>query len=134
MILTHFHDTLLWPPGTTCNDLFCTSSSPGVRIPRVRVRTDNRREHHQDHQDENIIMTPHTTECLADGGNPDMLNASDRAETAAGLEREGNYGEAARWWRMAADITRNPRQQHWHESRASLCERRHQAPLSQPEC
>ncbi|HBC0587132.1 TPA: ANR family transcriptional regulator [Enterobacter cloacae] len=79
-------------------------------------------------------MTPHTTECLADGGNPDMLNASDRAETAAGLEREGNYGEAARWWRMAADITRNPRQQHWHESRASLCERRHQAPLSQPEC
>ncbi|WP_449543455.1 ANR family transcriptional regulator [Enterobacter ludwigii] len=114
MILTHFHDTLLWPPGTTCNDLFCTSSSPGVRIPRVR--TDNRREHHQDHQDENIIMTPHTTECLADGGNPDMLNASERAETAAGLEREGNYGEAARWWRMAADITRNPRQQHWHES------------------
>ncbi|WP_373226498.1 ANR family transcriptional regulator [Enterobacter cloacae complex sp. ESBL7] len=79
-------------------------------------------------------MTPHTIERLPGGGATDMQNASDRAETAAGLEREGNYGEAARWWRMAADVTRNPRQQHWHESRASLCERWHQAPLSQPEC
>ncbi|MGC6031366.1 ANR family transcriptional regulator [Enterobacter kobei] len=61
-------------------------------------------------------MTPHTTEGLPDGGSPDMQNASARAETAAGLEREGKYGEAARWWRMAADVTLNPRQQHWHES------------------
>ncbi len=88
--------------------------------------------YHQDHLDENIIMTSHTTERQPDGGTPDMQNASARAKTAAGLEREGNYGEAARWWRMAADVARNPRQQHWHESRASLCERYHQAPLAQP--
>lgn len=121
----HFNDFLLWPSGTTCNDLFCTLSSPCVRIPGFRVRTDNRREHHQDHLDENIIMTPHTIEHLPGGGSTDMQNASVRAETAAGLERKGNYGEAARWWRMAAEVTRNPRQQHWHESRASLCERWH---------
>ncbi|KFD23031.1 MULTISPECIES: ANR family transcriptional regulator [Enterobacteriaceae] len=78
-------------------------------------------------------MTSHTTERQSDGGTPDMQNVSARAETAAGLEREGNYGEAARWWRMAAEVTRNPRQQHWHESRASLCERWHRAPLSQPD-
>ncbi|MGC6031456.1 ANR family transcriptional regulator [Enterobacter kobei] len=75
-------------------------------------------------------MTPHTTETPPDGGSQ---HASGSAETAAGQEREGNYGEAARLWRMAADVTRNPRQQHWHESRASLCERLHQTPLSQPE-
>lgn len=79
-------------------------------------------------------MTPHTTERLPDDTAPDMQNASARAEAAAGLEREGNYGEAARWWRMAADVARNPRQQHWYDSRASLCERYHHAPLSQPEC
>ncbi|EHN8908272.1 ANR family transcriptional regulator [Enterobacter ludwigii] len=79
-------------------------------------------------------MTSHTTKCLPDGGTPDRQKVSARAETAAELEREGNYGEAARWWRMAADVTCNPRLQHWHESRASLCERWHQAPLSEPEC
>lgn len=78
-------------------------------------------------------MTPHTTEHLPDDGLPDMLNSSARAETAAKLEREGNYGEAARWWRMAAEVATSLRQQHWHESRASLCERYHKAPLSQPE-
>ena len=78
-------------------------------------------------------MTPHTPERLPDGGTPGILNASARAKTAAELEQKGNYGEAARWWRMAAEAARNPRQQHWQESRASLCERRQQAPLSQPE-
>ncbi|WP_439413167.1 ANR family transcriptional regulator [Enterobacter ludwigii] len=78
-------------------------------------------------------MTPHTTEFQLDGGTPGILNGSARAKAAAELEQKGNYGEAARWWRMAAEAARNPRQQHWQESRASLCERRHQAPLSQPE-
>lgn len=88
--------------------------------------------YHQDHQDENIIMTSHTTERQPDGGPPDKQNASARAETAAGLERKRNYDEAARWWRMAADKARSPHQRHWCESRASLCERYHQAPLAQP--
>ncbi|WP_332629618.1 ANR family transcriptional regulator [Citrobacter sp. ESBL3] len=79
-------------------------------------------------------MTPRNTERLPDGGSPDMQNAVARAETAAALERQGHYNEAARWWRMAADATRNPRQRHWYESRASRCEHWHQAPLSQPEC
>ena len=79
-------------------------------------------------------MTPRNTERLPDGGSPDMQNAAARAETAAVLERQGNYSEAARWWRMAADATRSQHQRHWYESRASLCERWHQAPLSQPEC
>ncbi|MEH4989289.1 ANR family transcriptional regulator [Enterobacter ludwigii] len=75
-------------------------------------------------------MTQHTTETPPDG---DSQHASGSAETAASLERQGNYGEAARWWRTAADATRTPGQRHWYECRASLCERYHQAPLSQPE-
>lgn len=85
------------------------------------------------HQDENIIMTPHTAERRLDGGTPGILNASARAKAAAELEQKSNYGEAVRWWRMAAEAARNPRQQHRQESRASLCEHCHQTPLSQPE-
>ncbi|ENX4473499.1 ANR family transcriptional regulator [Enterobacter roggenkampii] len=79
-------------------------------------------------------MTPHATERLPDGESPEMQDASTRAEAAAELERKGHYNEAARWWSMAADAARNQNQRHWCECRASLCERYHQAPLSQPEC
>ncbi|MGC6031324.1 ANR family transcriptional regulator [Enterobacter kobei] len=77
-------------------------------------------------------MTPHITETPPDGDSSVMQNISGRAETAAGLERQGNYAEAARWWRMAADTARTLPQRHWCESRASLCERYRQATLSQP--
>ncbi|MGK2894505.1 ANR family transcriptional regulator [Klebsiella michiganensis] len=77
-------------------------------------------------------MRAHTSETQPGSGSPEMQNVSGRAETAAGLERKGNYEEAARWWRMAADAARSPHQLHWYESRASLCERYHQAPLSKP--
>lgn len=77
-------------------------------------------------------MTPHITETPSDGDNSGKPGISGRAETTAGLERQGNYDEAARWWRMAADTARPLPQRHWCESRASLCERYRQVPLSQP--
>lgn len=80
-----------------------------------------------------MIMTPHTTEYLQDGGQSYMQNVFARAETAAVLERKGHYNDTARWWRMAADATHNPRQRLWHEARASLCERWHQASFSEAE-
>lgn len=74
-------------------------------------------------------MTLHATEAPQDGDSPDMKNAASRAETAADLERKGHYAGAARWWRMAADTASSPRQRHWCECRATLCERYHKAPV-----
>lgn len=77
-------------------------------------------------------MKSHTGENLPGNGSYDKKDASGSAETAAVLERKGVFGEAARWWRLAADAARSQHQRHWCECRAGLCERYHKAPLSQP--
>ncbi|KAF6706045.1 ANR family transcriptional regulator [Enterobacter hormaechei] len=44
-----------------------------------------------------------------------------RAEMASGLERQGQYGTAAKYWLQSASLTRLANEAHWFESRAALC-------------
>lgn len=52
-------------------------------------------------------MKPYTRENLPDSDSHNTKNVSCYAEIAAGLERNRNFGEAAWWWRIAADAARS---------------------------
>ncbi|KAB1579668.1 ANR family transcriptional regulator [Serratia marcescens] len=47
----------------------------------------------------------------------------DTATMAAKLEKSGDYGQAASFWRMAQDLAKCVANEFWCQTRAERCER-----------